>query len=436
MAFTSHVLTALAGLPGIRRGVDWLWREGPDGETIPNYRWVVLVLWNTCSIGSWMLPSTIGLLLPSISADLDLSSSQQGLLSSAAFWGGLALGIPMAWWFSKYPVKPVTTATLALGAGFFFLQGWAPVFAVLLAGRLLFGISRLAADPARAILTRQWFADREIILSQSVGNALFGLIVGGGFLFTPIILAGLGDDWRMTLNIYGAVFAVLTILWWLLGKERPTPEHRRPEVPREAGVLLGALMHRDLWLAGVGFLGAATAMGAFLSFFPTLMLESYGVSVKWSGGVLALSTFIGGVSGLGLGYAVFITGNRNAVLALVGVLMAGSYAGMTLTGWLPLLLTLAAVNGVTWGFWPVLSTVPYLLPGIRAREAAVAATVTMTATSGGMVLGPLIAGFINGAVGDWQATLMAVSMAPLALTAAGLLLRSQPSPVGGDKRFN
>ncbi len=437
MVYADRLFTALASLPGIRRGVDWLWREGPDGQTIPNYRWVVMVLWNTCSISSWMLPSTIGILLPAISADLDLSSGQQGLLSSAAFWGGLALGIPMAWWFSKYPVKLVTTVTLALGAGFFFLQGWAPVFTVLLAGRLLFGISRLAADPARAMLTRQWFADREIILSQSVGNALFGLIVGGGFLFTPIILSSLGNDWRMTLNIYGAVFAVLTILWWLLGKERPTAAERlRPEVPGEAGGLVGALMYRDLWLAGLGFLGVATAMGAFLSFFPTLMLEDYGVSIKWSGGLLALSTFIGGVSGLAIGYAVFITGNRNAVLAFVGVLMAGSYAGMTLTGWLPLLLALAVINGATWGFWPVLSTVPYLLPGIRAREAAVATTLTMTATSGGMVLGPLIAGYIDEAVEDLKITLMVVSLAPLALTAIGLLLRSNSGTGVRDRRLN
>ena len=426
MAFTSHVLTALAGLPGIRRGVHWLWNEGPDGQAIPNYRWVVILLWNACSIAGWMLPSTMGLLLPSISEDLDLSRSQEGLLNSAAFWGSMGLGIPMAWWFSKYPVKLVTTATLALGAGFFFLQGWAPVFAVLLAGRLLFGIARLAADPARAILTRQWFSDREIILSQSVGNSQFGLIVGAGFLFTPIVLGALGDNWRMTLNLYGVFFAFLALLWWVLGRERAT-DHRRPELPRERGVLRGALMHRDLWLSGLGFFGVAIAMGAFLGFFPTLMDESYGVSVQRSGGVLALSVFIGGLSGLALGYAVFIAGNRNALLALVGILMAGSYAGMTLTGSLPLLLALAAINGVAWGFWPVLSTVPYLLPGIRAREVAVATTVTMTSTSGGMVLGPLIAGFIDDAVGNLQATLMAMSMAPLALTAVGLLLRPSPA---------
>ena len=96
---------------------------------------------------------------------------------------------------------------------------------------------------------------------------------------------------------------------------------------------------------------------------------------------------------------------------------------MALTGSLPLLLVLALVNGVSWGFWPVLSTVPYLLPGIRPREAAVASTMTMTATSGGMVLGPLIVGFIDDAVGNLQVTLLAVSMTPLALTVVGLMLR-------------
>ena len=236
----------------------------------------------------------------------------------------------------------------------------------------------------------------------------------------------------MTLNIYGGVFAVLTLLWWLLGRERVTAEYRRREVPRDAGVLMGALMHRDLWLAGLGFLGVVTAMAAFLSFFPTLMLDSYGVSLQWSGGILALATFIGGVSGLGLGYVVFITGNRNALLGLVGLLMAGSYVGMTLTGWLPLLLVLALINGITWGFWPILATVPFLLPGIRPREVAVAATFTMTMTATGMVLGPLIAGFLQDALGDLQLTLIIISMAPLFLTAVGLLLRSQPGRAGAE----
>ena len=400
-------------------------------EDIPNYRFVVMGLFSACATTGGMFTFTLGLLLPSISADLNLSPSQQGLLSSSAFWGGLGLGVPMTWWVSRYRVKRLTMVAFALGALFFFIQGWAPVFAVLLAGRLLFGISRLAAQPAKALLTTQWFAVREVVLATTYDNALFGLIYGVGFVATPFLLKSLGNDWRTTFNIYGAVFAALALLWMLLGRERVTAEYRRREVPRESGLLRGALMHRDLWIGGLGFMGPTMAMGAFFSFFPTLMLESYGVSLKWSGVLLALTHAIGGASGLGLGYFVFVTGKRNGLLGAIGLLMAGTYIGMTLTGSLPLLLVLALTNGTAWGYWPTLATVPYQLPGIRPREVAVANTFMFTMSSAGFVVGPLTAGFLQDALGDLQLTLTIVSFTALFVTVAGLSLRS-PLPAGAE----
>jgi ACS family hexuronate transporter-like MFS transporter len=426
MVFPDHFLLFLAGLPGVRRGIRWLWDQGPKGADIPNYRWVVMGLFSTCQTTGWMFPSTLGLLLPAISADLSLSPSQQGLLSSSAFWGNLALGIPISWWVSRYRPKTLTTVALALGALFFFVQGWAPVFAVLLAGRLFFGIAHLTAQPARALLTTQWFADREVVLATTFDNALFGLIVGVGFSATPFLLKSLGNDWRMTFNIFGAVFAAFTLLWMLLGRERVTAEYRRREVPREAGLVRGAVMHRDLWIAGLGFMGPAMATTAFISFFPTLMLDSYGVSLKWSGVLLGLTHLIGGASGLGFGYFVFVGGKRNHLLVVLGLLLAGTYMGMTLTGSLPLLLVLACINGIAWGYWPTLATVPYQLPGIRPREVAVANTLIFTMASAGFVLGPLIAGFLQEALGDLKLALILLSFTALFLTACGLFLRPPP----------
>ena len=401
----------------------------PDSENIPNYRWVVMGMFTAGTTTGWMFASTLGILLPSISADLNLSPSQQGLLGSSAFWGSLALGIPMTWWMSRYRAKTLTTVALALGALFFFIQGWAPVFAVLLAGRLLYGISRQVYQPARALLTTQWFAVREVVLATTYDNALFGLIFGVGFVVTPFLLDSLGNDWRMTFNIFGAVLAALTLLWMLLGRDRVTAEYRRLEIPREAGLLRGALMHRDLWIAGLGFMGPAMATGAFISFFPTLMLDSYGVSLKWSGVVLALPHAIGAASGLGLGYFVFVTGKRNSLLVVLGLLLAGTFMGMTLTGSLTLLLVLALISGMARGFWPVLATVPFQLPDIRPREVAVANTMISTMTSAGFVLGPLIAGFLQDALGDLRLTLTILSFTALFLTGAGLLLRAPPPAV-------
>ena len=423
-------LMTLAGLPGVQRGVRWLLYQSPDSEVIPNYRWVVLAVWNVTSITGFMIPATLGLLLPSISADLNLSPNQQGLLGSSAFWGNLVLGVPMSVWVSKYGVKTLTTVTLVLGTLFLFVQGWAPVFAVLLVGRLLFGISRLAAEPARAHVVQQWFTNREIVMANGYSNIVWGVIIGGGFFVTPFILKSLGNDWRMTFNVFGVLFASFTLLWMLLGRERVTAEYRRREVPRESGTLMGALAYRDLWISGFGLMGMSISWSAFLSFFPTLMLESYNVSLQWSGGVLALATGVGGVSGLVLSYIVFVTGKRNSLLAVLGLLMTGSYAGMTLTGSLPLLLALALINGIAEGFYPVMATVPFQLPGIRPREVAVAITLALTMASTGLILGPLLAGFLQDSLGDLRLTLTILSFSSLSLTAAALLLRPSPVPAG------
>lgn len=395
-------------------------------EDISSYRWVVMGLFTACFTTGGMFTFTLGLLLPSISADFSLSPSQQGLLSSAAFWGSLGLGVPMSWWVSRYRVKKLATVALALGALLFFIQGWAPVFAVLLGGRLLFGIIRLVGPPAKAILTTQWFSVREAVLATTFDNTLFSLIYAAGFLATPFLFKSLGNDWRMTLNIYGAVLAILTLLWILFGRERVTAEYRRRGPPREAGLLRGALMHRDLWIGGLGFMGPSIVATAFFSFFPTLMLDSYGVSLQWSGGVLALVQLIGGTAGLGMGYFVFTTGKRNSLLVVAGLLMTGSYIGMTLTGSPLLLLVLAVTTGVAWGYWPVVASVPFQIPGIRTREVAVANTFMLTINSFGFMLGPLITGFLQEALGDLQLTLTVVSFAALFLTVAGLLLRHPP----------
>lgn len=101
-----------------------------------NYRWVVMGIWLLSSVTGFMMLYTLGILLPVISEDLDLSPGEQGLLGSASHWGNIALAIPLTWWTSRFGAKRLTTVTLALGTACLFLQGWAPVFAVLLFGRL------------------------------------------------------------------------------------------------------------------------------------------------------------------------------------------------------------------------------------------------------------------------------------------------------------
>ena len=401
-------------------------------DVISNYRWLVVGLWMVAGVSGFMVLSTVGILLPSISADLDLSPSKQGLLGSAAFWGNITLAIPMSWWTSRYGPRALTTVTLTLSTAAMFLQALAPAFAVLLLGRLAFGITIMARQPARVALTQQWFRPREFVLVNSLSNVLFGVVVGGGLLAAPFILAAFGDNWRPTLMTFAALFATLTVLWTIFGRERRTGEIRPQDMVRDLGVIRGALGFRDLWIVGLGFLGANFAWSAFLSFYPSLMLDTYGVALTWSGAILAVGVIVGGGVGLGFGLLVMKMGNTNALVKILGLLMAATYVAMTMTGNIPLLMALTILNGIAWGFWPLLFTIPFHLPNIQPREVAVAISFTMMMTSGGGALGPLTAGFLQEALGNLQQTLMVISFTSLLLTAAGFLLRTSRQRQAGE----
>ena len=387
------------------------------------YRWTVMVVWLFSSVSSFMVLNTLGILLPAISADLDLSPSQQGLLGSASHWGNIALAIPLSWATSRLSPKWLTAATLLVATGCLFLQSWAPVFIVLLAGRLMFGISNIAQMPARALLTRQCFPPREVIYLNGLSNVLFGLVVGGGLVLAPVILDLTNGDWRATLRIFGLYFAGITLLWTLVGRERTNVADQDVVAEKGLDVVKGALGHRDLWIGGLGFAGATMSFGAFLAFYPTLMLEEFDISLRLSGVILALGVVVGGIGGIGIAWAASTHGREGNYLQVLGILMICTNLGMVLTGSVPALFVLSFFNGVAWAFFPILVTIPFHLPGIRPRELAVAFAFTMMMTSVGTSLGPLFTGYLQEGLDDLKMALFLISFTSISLILAGSTLR-------------
>jgi predicted MFS family arabinose efflux permease len=272
-------------------------------------------------------------------------------------------------------------------------------------------------------LTRQWFPSREVIYVNGLSNVFFGLVVGGGLVMAPVILDLTSGDWRMTLRIFGLYFAAITLLWTVLGKERANETDSEIALTQGLDVVKGALAHRDLWIGGIGFAGATMAFGAFLAFYPTLMLEEYDISLRLSGGILALGVIVGGMGGMVIAWAASATGREKNFLQILGLLMIGTNLGMVLTGSMPALFVLSFFNGVAWAFFPILVTVPFHLPGIRPRELAVAFAFTMMMTSVGTSLGPLFTGLLQEALSDLKTALFLLSFTSVSLILAGSTLR-------------
>jgi len=402
----------------------------------------------------------IGILMPSIAEDLNLSPAQQGMLGAASSWGNMVLALPLGWWTARFSPKVVIASTLVLGALLIFVQGWSPAFAVLLLARVGFGVALMAMEPPGAALIAQWFPADRIVFVNSLSNASFGFVMGAGLVATPFILTLLGGDWRTAFYVSGGLYAVLTVAWILFGRDRHPVAKRRGKVP-DGGALeveaegvststgpgveaetIGAsvliavevetpgastsvrdtLLHRDLLLACLGMAGAVMAWAAFISFFPTLMLERYDVALEWSGGLLAINMGIGGITGVVMAFLLGRSRLLNPVLVVLGLAMTAGYVAMTLTESLPLLVLYAALSGLSGAYFPLLYSAAFQLKGVTRDRIPIAVAAVMTAVSVGMVVGPMMTGFLQEAMGDLRLPLIIASMAGLILVPVGALI--------------
>lgn len=398
-------------------------------EKIPeagSYRWVVICAFVACNTAGFLIANTIGILLPSITDDISLSPTEQGILSSAPFWANLTLMIVVSWWTSRYRPKLLVSVTMLLGALFLFVQGWAPTFLALFLGRLVFGVTMIAREPARSILIRQWLPQRETNMSGGISNLFFGIIVSGGLLLTPAILNYFDGNWRPTMNTFGVFFLVLGVIWQILGKERNIAKTLVTEPAStsasEFSLVKKAFSFREIWIAGIGFTGAMMAFSSFNSFFPTMALNFYDVSLSGSGLISAMYVLPGGFSGVIVAYYLKGVRGRAPILALAGIIMASTYCAMTITGLYPLLIIFAVLNGIGWGFFPILYMVPFHLRGVQPREIAIAVAVVMSIANLGSSVGPALAGYMQESLGSLQISLRIISLAPLTLVIAAVLL--------------
>ncbi len=386
------------------------------------YRYVVLGMVGIANLFSFMMVTTLGVLLPSISEDLGLSPSEEGWLGSSALLANLIFSIPMSIFLTRFNAKVLITITLLLGTGFIFLQSWAPVFAILLPARFLFGVAVLAREPARAMLFAQWFPRKEIMIANGVYSATFGLAITTGFLLTPFLLVWFDDSWRMALMVYGFIFAGIAVAWQLLGRQRTTVEYRQWEGLRTRPPLRNVLRHSDIWYVGIGMLGVSINWNAMITFWPTLMLDEYDIPLTISGSIQAITGVVGAIGGVLAAMYIAKRDIRKPVVAVSGLITVLTSIGMVSTGTVSLLIPLFLVNGMGTLFYPIIMTIPFELPGIKPREIAVAGAVIMMCAWLGGAIGPVSAGFLQEATGDLATSLVITSLFGLTMVGTGLMI--------------
>ena len=393
----------------------------PTAPQSTNYRFVIIIAMMLPHVFGFIILESLGLMLPSINREFHLSPTEEGILGSAPRIGMMILALPAGLWFSKLNAKHVTTITFILGALLVLLQGWSPIFAVLLLARALYGISMVVREPVRAMLVRQWALPREVVTINALSNMLWG-VTAVGFLLVPLLLRALDDDWRTTFYIFAAGILGLTLIWHIFGKERISPQYQADMLAQTRSPISSIFRYRELWFLAFGVLGNAAAWSAFAVFWPSLMLEKFGLSELTSGSIIAIGGGVSAFAGIGVGILTNKIGKKRVILWWCGVGMAATQVAFLWTGSFGWLVLITAVNGVAWSHFPIVLTIPFQLPNIKPREIATAIGFLETAVWAGALVGPILTGALEDFALDPRLALMVTAAMPISLSIAAMLL--------------
>ena len=392
-------------------------------DAIPRYRWVVIGGMASGISTSMSMLFFIGLMLPDISKELGLSPTQQGLVGSSALLANLVLVMPINSWSSRFRPRRMMTFALLLVAGSVFVQARAPVYAVLILGRVSLALGTMFTQAPRVLLIQQWSTRRQMAMTNGILVGSVDTMFGVVSFLTPLIIEWSGG-WRNALHVWGFLCLALTLLWFVVGRERGGEEQNRRTQSQAGTPLKSVLKYRELWFASVGLLGVVLSEMAFSVFWPTFAETTLNLSATMVGVAVGLSALAAAPSSIGINAVGFFNRHRPLVLAMCGIAKFVLILLLLYTEPATLVVLLATVKGVFSAFFAVLMGMVFYLPNIRPREVAVGQALLRIAISTGAAIGPMMVGFIQEATGDLRQALFYTAFGSLALVVSAVLLRN------------
>ena len=392
-----------------------------QAEYIGPYRWVIVSAITAITASHLVVIYMLGLLLPDIQRDLDLSPSAQGWLGSSVLLANLVLAVPLNTLMSRFrPWRIMALFSLAV-AGFAFLQGWSPILAALIIGRVGVGLCFATTMAPRALLLQQWSTPGRIALTNGAWVSGVDVLMGAGFLVTAFVLQWWGS-WQAVYYFWGVLCLGLAILWLVIGRERTGPSFRQRMESQRGSPLAVFYKYPELWIIGAGMFGGMTANTGFQTFWPRLAEEQLNIDPTTVALTLSLQAFATAPLGFLVNAVPRLVSKQLPILALGGIAVSACYLLLLYATSTPMVLLLGVAEGFSRAYFPVLMTMVFQLPRVKPREAGIGLAFIETCIWGGGALGPVVVGFTEEATGDLRVAIFVICLAPLVLIPAALLL--------------
>lgn len=272
-------------------------------------RFVILTVLSVGIAINYIDRAAMSVAIPFMSHDLQLSSTDSGLLLSAFFWSYVLFQLPGGWLVDKLGPR-ITFAVSSLGWGLATAAcGLASGLASLVGFRFVLGAVEAPSYPASSSTVTRWFPRQERSFAAATFNNGSKI---GGTLAIPIIsflIALVG--WRMTFVISGLIAMVWAAGWYYWYRDpqdhktvsRAEVEYIEANQDPQTGAPMSIrqlLSQRTVQGMMAGFFCINFVSYFFFTWFPTYLVETFHLSLMKFGllGMLpGIAAIIGGWCG-------------------------------------------------------------------------------------------------------------------------------------------
>ena len=391
----------------------------------PNQKWRMLAL-------IWLVYACFGITVGSfpplvsfISKDLDLSSTEMGLVLGAWQLVYIFTASPIGTLIDKHGVRKSVTIGMLIILVSLVLRTFAFDFLTLFITVGLFGIGGPIISIGAPTVGAEWFDGKERGVAAGVYTTAPLAGVAIAIATAASVVEPLTGSWRGIALVYGSIISLVLVLWFFASIDPPnTTKNIDNRNPSQQSRLSDLLKIRNVQIVLLLALVTFLASHGFQNWLPTLLVDD-GMKVTTAGNWVSIAIIAGAVS-LVLIPLISKNGNRRLIMALM--LFASSLSGfgiVTLDG-------LGQISSVIiWSIArsPMIAVSMLILmdtKGVGKARMGSAAGLFYTVAEVGGFSGPFVLGAIRDITGNLDLGILSISALTLSLVILMKLINESP----------
>ena len=386
--------------------------------------WFILIIILLASMAAPLNQFKVPPVMPLLMEAFGASAAQAGLLMSLFAITGLLLAIPAGFIFQKLGYRLtgiIAILSLVIGAGWGALSRG---FDIMLASRFIEGAGMSLMSVVAPAVIALWFSPKT--RGKAMGIWAVWVPLGSTIMF--LLAPALAGRWNWPgVWWFGCFYAVLVgFLYLRFLKSNPgQPSERKgkdssSKLPNQG--LARVLSNRDLWLISLLFACFNFVFIALITWAPTFLQQARGISLARAAFLVSLTSILSIIACPTSGWVSDRTGTRKWVTVIPMVFMAPLFPLFFSAGETGF-LALAVLVGFIGGFVPTGVFAGAVEAVGDERFGGMAMAVIQIGQNAGMLLGPLVMGWVIESGGGWQTAFWVLAPVSILGAVAGWMTR-------------